>query len=163
MNGIYLLMGSNVGNRLIYLKKAASLIIEKGIKIIEESNIYETEPWGPKNQDWFLNIALEVATSKNPEKLLTTVLDVEEKLGRIRKEKWGERSIDIDILYYNDEIKNTESLVIPHPAIQKRRFTLVPLVEICPFEIHPTLNKTQMELLAECSDPLDCRQTDHKL
>ena len=163
MNGIYLLLGSNLGNRLEYLKEAAHLLARQKVKIIDESSIYETEPWGPKDQDWFLNVILEVTTLKDPETLLETILSIEKQLGRTRKEKWGERCIDIDILYYSNQIHSSEKLSIPHPGIPERRFTLVPLVEMAPLEIHPTLNKIHIELLAECSDPLDCKLTDYKL
>ncbi len=163
MNGIYLLMGSNIGNRLAYLKQAAELLSDKNLMIVEESSIYETEPWGPKNQDWFLNVVLEISTSMDADQLLQACLGVEQELGRVRKEKWGERSIDIDILYYHNQIIESTKLQIPHPGISERRFTLLPLVEMCPLETHPILDKTQMELLAECNDPLDCRLTDYVL
>jgi len=163
MNGIYLLLGSNMGNRLEYLKEAEQQLIQTGIQVIDESSVYETEPWGKKNQDWFLNVVLQIETSKKPAELLASILMVEQSLGRIRNEKWGERCIDIDILYYHNLEIDIEDLTIPHPGIPDRRFTLVPLVEMCPLEVHPTLSKTQMELLADCTDELDCRLTDYKL
>lgn len=163
MNGIYLLLGSNIGNRLAYLKEAATLLSKENIIIIEESSIYETEPWGPKDQDWFLNVILEISTSYEPKELLEVVLKIESELGRVRKEKWGERCIDIDILYFKDEVVDDTNLSIPHLGIPNRKFTLMPLAEMCPLEKHPTLDKTQMELLAECTDPLDCILTDYKL
>ena len=163
MNGIYLLLGSNIGNRLAYLKEAATLLSKENIIIIEESSIYETEPWGPKDQDWFLNVILEISTSYDPKELLEVVLKIESELGRVRKEKWGERCIDIDILYFKDEVVDDTNLSIPHLGIPNRKFTLMPLAEMCPLEKHPTLDKTQMELLAECTDPLDCILTDYKL
>ncbi len=163
MNGIYLLLGSNIGNRLAYLKEAATLLSKENIIIIEESSIYETEPWGPKDQDWFLNVILEISTSYDPKELLEVVLKIESELGRVRKEKWGERCIDIDILYFKNEVVDDTNLSIPHLGIPNRKFTLMPLAEMCPLEKHPTLDKTQMELLAECTDPLDCILTDYKL
>ena len=163
MNGIYLLLGSNIGNRLAYLKEAATLLSKENIIIIEESSIYETEPWGPKDQDWFLNVILEISTSYEPKELLEVVLKIESELGRVRKEKWGERCIDIDILYFKDEVVDDTNLSIPHLGIPNRKFTLMPLAEMCPLEKHPTLDKTQMELFAECTDPLDCILTDYKL
>lgn len=163
MNGIYILLGSNMGNRLEYLKEAESLIIQSGIQVIDESSIYETEPWGKSDQDWFLNVVLQIETSKEPSDLLDTLLSVEHSLGRIREEKWGERCIDIDILYYHNQIIHTEKLNIPHPGIPERRFTLIPLVEMCPMEEHPKTNQNQMQLLAECTDELDCKLTDYKL
>ena len=163
MNGIYLLMGSNLGNRMAYLREAARLLSKAGIQIIDESSIYETEPWGPQDQGWFLNVILEISTALEPQLLLDTILSVEKQLGRERKKKWGERCIDIDILYYQDQVVNTDALNIPHPGIPDRRFTLIPLVEMTPLAVHPTLKKNQMELLAACSDPLDCKLTDYKL
>ncbi|SNT35973.1 2-amino-4-hydroxy-6-hydroxymethyldihydropteridinediphosphokinase [Ekhidna lutea] len=163
MNGIYILLGSNMGNRLEYLREAEKLLIQEGIQIIDESSIYETEPWGKKNQDWFLNVVLQIGTMLEPNELLNTLLKVEKSLGRIRKEKWGERCIDIDILYFHEEVVETKDLTIPHPGIPERKFTLIPLVEMCPIEKHPTLGRTQMELLAECPDELDCKLTDYKL
>lgn len=163
MNGIYLLLGSNMGNRLEYLREAEQQLISKGIQIIDESSVYETEPWGKENQDWFLNVILQVETLKEPDVLLKLILEIEKSLGRIRKEKWGERCIDIDILYYHDHKVELENLIIPHKGIPNRKFTLVPLVEMCPLETHPTLSKTHMQLLADCSDELDCRLTDYKL
>ncbi|MEQ8907460.1 2-amino-4-hydroxy-6-hydroxymethyldihydropteridine diphosphokinase [Ekhidna sp.] len=163
MNGIYILLGSNMGNRLEYLREAENLLIQQGIQVIDESSIYETAPWGKENQDWFLNVVLQIETSKSPTELLKTILEVEQSLGRIRKEKWGERCIDIDILYYHNEIMSTDELNIPHPGIPTRKFTLIPLVEMCPMEVHPETNQTQMQLLAECSDELDCNLTEYKL
>ena len=163
MNGIYLLLGSNMGNRLEYLREAESLLIQSGIQVMDESSIYETEPWGKKNQDWFLNVVLQIETSLSPINLLDELLRIENHLGRIRTEKWGERSIDIDILYFRDEIIDISNLKIPHPGIPDRRFTLIPLVEICALDYHPTLKKNQTELLAECTDTLDCKITDYKL
>ncbi len=163
MNGIYLLLGSNIGDRLDYLRTAEKLIQEADIKVLDESSIYETEPWGEKDQSWFLNIVLQVETTIPPKELLKKCLSIEQTMGRERKGKWKERTIDIDILYYNDLILNDPELVLPHPAIQDRRFTLIPLDELCPREIHPLLNETQQELLAKCQDQLDCRLTELRL
>ncbi|MEP1032792.1 2-amino-4-hydroxy-6-hydroxymethyldihydropteridine diphosphokinase [Ekhidna sp.] len=162
MNGIYILLGSNMGNRLEYLKEAENLIIEEGIEIVDESSIYETEPWGKAEQEWFLNAILQINTLKEPEELLASILKVEQKLGRIRIEKWGERCIDIDILYFHDLVIQSDKLTIPHPGIPSRRFTLIPLVEMCPLETHPKTGKTQMQMLADCTDGLACNLTDYK-
>ena len=163
MNGIYLLLGSNMGNRLEYLREAEQQLISAGIQVIDESSIYETAPWGKSEQDWFLNVILQVETSKTPEELLNSILMIEEQIGRIRTEKWGERSIDIDILYYHDETVESPNLKVPHPGIPNRRFTLIPLVEMCPLEVHPVNTKNHMQLLADCTDMLDCKLTDYKL
>lgn len=163
MNGVYLLLGSNMGNRMEYLRLATMHLAREQIQILEESSIYETAPWGSQEQGWFLNVVLEIVTQKSPDELLKTLLSIEESIGRVRKEKWGERIIDIDVLYFDDVVLSTQYLTIPHPEIQKRRFTLVPMAEIAPMMTHPTLGKNQLQLLAECTDPLDCRLTDYKL
>ncbi|WP_462248265.1 2-amino-4-hydroxy-6-hydroxymethyldihydropteridine diphosphokinase [Ekhidna sp.] len=163
MNGIYILLGSNMGNRLEYLREAEKQLILEDIKVVDESSIYETEPWGKSDQDWFLNVVLQIDTSKEPQELLKTILEVEERLGRIRKAKWGERCIDIDILYYHDLQIENERLTVPHSGIEGRKFTLIPLVEMCPLELHPVNGETQMQMLAKCSDKLDCLLTDYKL
>lgn len=163
MNGIYILLGSNMGNRLEYLREAESLITMQGIRILEESSIYETEPWGGVDQRWFLNVILQIETSVLPHDLLKTLLQIENKMGRIRHEKWGERCIDIDILYFHSEIIEETQLTIPHLGIPDRRFTLIPLSELCPFEKHPKSNKTHLQLLAECTDTLDCKITNYNL
>ncbi len=163
MNGIYILLGSNMGNRLEYLREAEQQLMLSGIQVVDESSIYETEPWGKKDQDWFLNVILQIETSKDSTELLSILLNVEKSLGRIRKEKWGERSIDIDLLYYHNQILSSEELIIPHPGIADRRFTLIPLAEMCPLEKHPETGKTQMQMLANCEDQLDCKLTDYKL
>lgn len=156
-------MGSNMGNRMEYLRLATTYLATEQIQVIEESSIYETAPWGSQNQSWFLNVVLEIVTQKSPDELLKTLLSIEESIGRVRTEKWGERIIDIDILYFDDVVLSTQRLTIPHPEIQKRRFTLVPMAEIAPMMMHPILGKNQLQLLAECNDLLDCRLTDSKL
>ena len=163
MNGIYILLGSNMGNRLEYLREAEQLLIANGIQIIDESSVYETQPWGKEDQNWFLNVLIQIETSLVPQDLLKTLLEAEQTLGRIRKEKWGERCIDIDILYYHDLILEDERLSVPHPGIPDRRFTLIPLAEMCPLETHPKTGKTHVRMLADCADELDCRLTDYKL
>jgi len=163
MNGVFLLLGSNLGHRLNNLRDAEQLLIQERIQIIDESSIYETEPWGKEHQPWFLNVVLQVETSLSPTELLKCILQIEELMGRVRKEKWGERLIDIDILYYHSQVISTESLQVPHPGIPERKFTLLPLVEMCPLDSHPTSGKTQSEMLAACTDPLDCVITDYKL
>lgn len=163
MNGVYLLLGSNMGNRMEYLREAEKLLIKNNIQVIDESSIYETEPWGKADQAWFLNIVLQVNTSFEPELLLEKILSIETELGRVRKEKWGERPIDIDILYFNHEVIKTKELEIPHSGIPTRRFTLIPLAEMCPLEVHPLISQNQLEMLAACTDELDCRLTDYKL
>ena len=153
-NLTYLLLGSNLGESKDILKEARALI-SQGMGPIEEfSSIYKSKAWGNENQNDFLNQVLLVRTELTPYDLLATCLKIENELGRTRFEKWGARTIDIDILYYNDDMMKSKSLTIPHPYIQERRFTLVPLTEISPNFIHPILKKTQAELLLKCPDKL---------
>lgn len=159
MTGIFLLLGTNLGDRHRNLLRAKDLLLEAGIDILASSSVYETQPWGKEDQPWFLNVLLEVRTSFTPEVLLLKCQDVEEELGRTRYEKWGERIIDVDILYYNDQVINTRKLNIPHPEIPNRKFTLLPLVELAAFVNHPVLDTNHMSLLAACEDPLEVKKT----
>jgi 2-amino-4-hydroxy-6-hydroxymethyldihydropteridine diphosphokinase len=153
----YLLLGSNLGNRKEVLENAAVKIKEKIGVIGKYSSIYETLAWGIEDQPAFLNQVILVTTLLAPEELLITINIIEKELGRVRHEKWGERLIDIDILYFNNAIINTDDLKIPHPEIVNRRFTLIPLVEIAAEFIHPNLNKNQKELLFLCKDSLEVK------
>jgi len=149
---IFLGLGSNLGNREENLLTAQKLIEEKVGKIRSKSSVYETAAWGITEQNAFLNQVIEVETSFSPSAVLHLVLKIEKDMGRIREIKWGERSIDIDILYYNNEIISTENLVIPHSFIQERKFVLVPLCDIAQDFIHPKLQQTNLELLEKCQD-----------
>lgn len=151
-NIIFLGLGSNLGNRAENLLTAQRLIEEQVGKIRSKSSIYETAAWGITEQDAFLNQVIEVETSFSPSAVLHLVLKIEKDMGRIRAIKWGERSIDIDVLYYNDEVISTENLAIPHPFIQERKFVLVPLCEISQDFIHPKLKQTNLELFEKCQD-----------
>lgn len=148
------MLGSNLGDRTQYLLKAQKLLEETGITILTRSSIYETAAWGVTDQPSFYNQVLQIETTLSPEALLDALLEIEKKMGRIRKEKWGERIIDIDILYYDQLSINTANLKIPHPGIAVRRFTLTPLVEIAPDFIHPILHSSNRKLLHELSDDL---------
>ena len=152
MNGIYLLLGTNNGDKLNQLQNASKWLTSYEIEIVRSSSIYESEPWGIANQDWFLNMVLEIATHQNEQELLGTILDIEKQMGRIRDLKWGPRLIDIDILYYENVILATKDLTIPHPEIQNRRFTLLPLAELARDEIHPLLKQNHKFLLDNCPD-----------
>jgi 2-amino-4-hydroxy-6-hydroxymethyldihydropteridine diphosphokinase len=155
MNKAYLLTGGNIGNREETLEKANMLIRQYCGHIAASSSLYETAAWGNTNQASFLNQALEIGTDLHPRQLLRQLLKIETRIGRIREEKYGPRLIDIDILFYNQEIHNYPTLKVPHPEIQNRRFVLVPLNDIAPGFIHPVLKKTMAELLEACPDPLD--------
>ena len=154
MNIVYLSLGSNIGNRTKYLNDALQLIEEKIGKIEKKSSVYETEPWGKTDQPMFLNMTILVNSTLLPELLLIQILEIEQTLGRIRIEKWSERVIDIDILFFNNDIINQPDLVIPHPFLHQRRFVLEPLNEISPNLIHPVLEKTINELLENFPDKI---------
>ena len=154
MNEVYLLTGGNMGNRLDFLSKALQSI-EKNCGILcQVSSIYETAAWGKEDQASFLNQVIHIQTWFTPASLLDVILKIEEELGRKRQEKYGPRMIDIDILFFNDEVIVENGLVIPHPRMQYRRFVLHPLNEIAPGKMHPLLSKTVSQMLAECTDPL---------
>ena len=147
-----LLLGSNSGDRVDYINKAMSFIQKLAGKITLESAFYQTSPWGFTDQPDFLNKVVVVETYSEPLKLLQTFKSIEKELGRINNEKWKQRCIDIDILFYDELIFNSDELIIPHPLLHKRRFTLVPLNEIMPGFTHPLLKKKTNELLNDCED-----------
>jgi 2-amino-4-hydroxy-6-hydroxymethyldihydropteridine diphosphokinase len=150
----YLLLGSNIGDRVAYLQQAQARIAAVIGPVVQYSNIYETAAWGLTNQQAFLNQVLQVTTVLPPEILLTSINKIENNLGRVREIKWAARVIDIDILFYEKIILQTSKLTIPHPHLHHRRFTLVPLAEIAPSYCHPILQKTTVELLDMCTDNL---------
>ena len=154
-NNLVLLIGSNIGNRLLYLEQAQELIEQELGALQTASAYYETAAWGKENQQHFLNKVLIINTLHPPNECLTRILDIETKLGRVRMEKWAERVIDIDILFYNVERWETVSLTIPHPYLHLRKFTLVPLAEILPNFIHPVLQKSMFDLCEACTDKLE--------
>lgn len=140
MNEVYLLLGSNLGDRLFYLNSAITAIKTKIAPIVQRSSVYQTKAWGKTDEPDYLNQVLKLQTLKQPSEILNLILTIEEHLGRKRSEKWGSRTIDIDILFYGDRIVNEPDLVIPHPQLHLRKFTLAPLAEIAPQLIHPVLN-----------------------
>ncbi|MFN6946510.1 MAG: 2-amino-4-hydroxy-6-hydroxymethyldihydropteridine diphosphokinase [Cytophagaceae bacterium] len=154
---VYLLTGSNLGDREGALKSAENHIREDIGEIKAISKIYETEAWGKTDQPSFYNQVLLIDTTLSPIEILNRINTIEEKMGRKRMEKWAERIIDIDILYYQDEIVVTKDLKIPHPEIQNRRFTLIPLSEIAQDFRHPVLNVSNKRLLEMCADQLNVR------
>lgn len=163
MKGIYLLLGTNLGERLENLKRAAEILETFNMTIVDYSSVYESAPWGKEDQPWFLNMVLRVDTLISANKLLDACLETERRMGRIREEKWGERIIDVDILYTENEVIEENDLIVPHPSITDRKFTLMPLVEISPNEVHPTIGKTNTELLDECKDTLECKVSEYEL
>lgn len=152
---VFLLLGSNLGDRPQVLAAAREAIQEQAGDITRQSAVYETAPWGITDQPAFLNQVLEISTPLLPEELLRTILNIEHELGRVRYERWGARVIDIDMLYFGSTIMDSARLTLPHPRIQDRRFVLVPLAEIAPLFIHPILQKTSSRLLDDCTDTSD--------
>jgi len=176
LNQVFLLLGSNRGERVENLEKARQAIAAQAGKIIQTSSFYESEPWGFEDEILFINQVLEISTRLGAEELLKVLLEIEKSLGRtrpasdicdlpsapvksgspprsdIRPPGYSARTLDLDILFFGDQILFTENLMIPHPRLHERRFTLEPLHEIAPDLIHPILKKTVRELLACCMD-----------
>ena len=148
MTVVYLSLGSNMGKKEDQITAAISRI-SKISKVTKVSSLYLTEPVGVSDQDWFLNCVIEVETDVEPKALLSSLKSIERKLGRTKTMKNGPRSIDIDILFYGNEVVQTKSLVIPHPLLQERLFVLQPLMDLNPCFMHPVLQKTIQELYEE--------------
>ena len=139
---VYLGLGSNLGDRDAHLNDAIStLSSHDAINITEQSSVIETEPIGNTNQGKFLNAVIEIETTMTPQELLQTCLDIEIQQGRVRSEKWGPRTIDIDILFFDDQLIQEEGLHVPHPEMHNRSFTLLPMAEIAPDFSHPLINR----------------------
>ena len=151
---IYLHTGSNLGQKEQHLDQARQLIDQNIGQVTAQSQVYETEAWGLPDQPNFVNQALEVETALSPDELITRILSIEQKMGRIRSEKWTARLIDIDIIFYSDKIIKTEKLTIPHPFMHERNFVLIPLVEIAGDFIHPELQTSIKELYERSKDQL---------
>jgi 2-amino-4-hydroxy-6-hydroxymethyldihydropteridine diphosphokinase len=152
MEKVVLIVGGNLGNRLVLIEEATFLLSKTLGNPLAFSSIYETEAWGGISSGNYLNQVLIYETKNKPEFILKSILSIENKLGRQRKVKWGDRNMDIDILYYGSKLMNKEDLTIPHPFIQERRFVLVPLNDVLPDFVHPILLKSHSELLDLCKD-----------
>lgn len=155
---VHIGIGSNLGERQNNCSKALEFLRERGIAIKKISSFYETEPWGVKEQPNFINLAIEAETGFSPHELLFILKDVENRIGRTKTMRWGPRIIDLDILFYGDEIIDTEDLQIPHHMLHKRDFVLVPLDEISPDKIHPVLKKTIRQLKEELKHAQDIKR-----
>jgi 2-amino-4-hydroxy-6-hydroxymethyldihydropteridine diphosphokinase len=152
MNTAFLLIGGNLRNREKNFETAKALIEQHCGVILNSSSLYETAAWGKTDQPSFLNQALEIETKLNAKRLMKRILKLEKMMGRERKEKYGPRIIDIDILLFNEEQYDYPFLKIPHPEMQNRRFALTPLAEIAPDLRHPVFKKSISQLLKECPD-----------
>jgi 2-amino-4-hydroxy-6-hydroxymethyldihydropteridine diphosphokinase len=152
---LYILLGGNLGDKHKVFSEAKARLSQQIGTITNQSAIYETEPWGFESDDIFWNQVIEISTDVSPEEVLQQTQQIEHELGRIRKaNQYDSRIIDIDILFYGDQIVKTENLVVPHPRIQERKFALIPLCEIAAELIHPVFQKNVRQLLDQCTDPL---------
>ncbi len=148
----FLSLGSNMGDKQNYLDSAIEKLSEvNSIEVVNVSKMYTTKAWGKTDQDDFINCAVEIESYEEPEDLLKITQSIEQDLDRVRHEKWGPRTIDIDILFCEDKIIYTDDLKIPHPYIQDREFVLQPLSDIAGFFIHPVYRKNVNQLLDELS------------
>ena len=154
MIDVFLLLGSNLGDRGEYLQKAINLIETELGAVVQKSSVYETEAWGKTDEPNYLNQVIQVNTALSARLVLEKVLLIETKMGRVREEKWGSRIIDIDILFYGQDIINEPGLIVPHPELHNRKFTLEPLNEIAPDLLHPVLKKSIFELKSKLKDNL---------
>jgi 2-amino-4-hydroxy-6-hydroxymethyldihydropteridine diphosphokinase len=151
---IFILLGSNLGDRQENLDRARHEISRSVGEIITTSSVYKTAAWGNTHQPDFYNQVIEIRSAPDPGKLISDTQMIEQKMGRTREEKWGPRIIDIDILFYGDSVFSNENLTIPHPEISNRKFTLMPLAEVAPDFIHPVFKKSVLQLLEDCDDDL---------
>ena len=155
----YIGIGSNLGNPDKNCVEAIEkLSTNNDIKIVSKSSYYQTTPIGHIEQGWFVNSVIKINTNLNPKSLLLALLNIESEMGRVRKEKWGPRLIDLDLLFYDNLILNQEGIILPHPEIQKRKFVLVPLNEIAENLTHPIQKKTVKTLLQELSDDTEVKK-----
>lgn len=163
MNTVFLLLGGNLGDREYHLNKAIEHLKLIGCLIIKYSSIYETAAWGKTDEPSFLNQVIKVSTILTADTLMENLIRIEEEMGRVRTYKNASRIIDIDILFYNEEVIDISNLTIPHPEITNRQFVLVPLNEIAPEFVHPIFLKSNSQLLKECTDhlPVNLFQSKH--
>ncbi len=158
MHQVYLLLGSNLGSREALLADCRKLLEENIGRIINASSLYETASWGKQDQPPFINQVLLVESKLAAHQILKQIIKIERLLGRVRVEKWTARTIDIDILFYDDEIIDKPDLKVPHPFLHLRKFTLEPLIELQPNLFHPVLKQTITELYRRLSDTLSVKR-----
>jgi 2-amino-4-hydroxy-6-hydroxymethyldihydropteridine diphosphokinase len=153
MTTAYIGVGSNLGEKHKNCLKAIEMVGQiPGCKLIENSDLYLTKPVGVEDQDWYVNGVITLRTDLSPQDLLNGLMSIEEKMGRVRRERWESRIIDLDILFFGQEIINEKDLKVPHPRLHSRRFVLVPMTQIAPDLTHPSLGLTMAELLGKCPE-----------
>ena len=155
LESVFVLLGSNLGDRELLVNQASKMVGERCGTIIAKSRLYESEPWGFKSEHWFLNQVVKVETALSPDALMQELLNIEKELGRDRSvphEGYVSRPMDLDILYFGNEIIDTQMVKAPHPRLHERRFTLLPLCDIASDYVHPVMKKTNLQLLDECRD-----------
>lgn len=153
---VYLSLGSNIGDRVGYIQQATSLLsMHSDINVVTTSSFYESEPWNMDSENWFVNAIVQISTTLSPEKLLYECQRIESQLGRPlnRGSEYSDRTIDIDIIFYDNQILNDEKLTIPHKYFHKRAFMLVPMLEVAEDFVHPFFGKTVESLYEEIEEP----------
>ena len=158
MHSVFLLLGSNLGNRLQLIQRAIEQIENEIAPVVKKSSVYETGSWGKIDAPDYFNQVIELHTDLSPFTILRIVLNIEKNLGRDRKEKWASRTIDVDILLYGQLIIDEAGLQIPHPELHNRRFTLEPFAEIAPGLIHPLLKISILTLKDKLKDNLHVKK-----
>jgi 2-amino-4-hydroxy-6-hydroxymethyldihydropteridine diphosphokinase len=158
MIDVFLLLGSNMGDRQAYLQQAIKYIETDIATVANRSSVYETQSWGKTDEPDYLNQVIYLKTAMPAHDILENILHIEQMMGRRREVKWGSRIIDIDILFYGQAITDDETLTIPHPEMHKRLFTLVPLSEIAPDFVHPGLHKSVFQLKSELKSDLHVKK-----
>jgi dihydroneopterin aldolase/2-amino-4-hydroxy-6-hydroxymethyldihydropteridine diphosphokinase len=149
----YIAMGSNAGDKRLQCEKAISEILKiDRHRLLAQSSFYKTQPLGYASQDWFVNGVIKIETDLQAHELLRSLRALESRLGRLETFRWGPRTIDLDLLFFDDEQIHSEELVIPHPRLHERQFVLTPLAEIDPYLVHPVLKKTVQELLNDLKE-----------
>jgi 2-amino-4-hydroxy-6-hydroxymethyldihydropteridine diphosphokinase len=158
MTDVFLLLGSNLGDRQAYLQQAIAHIEQEIAPVVARSSVYETQSWGKTDEPDYLNQVIQLQTNIPAKGILYKILNIEKAMGREREVKWGSRIIDIDILFYGSEVINEDQLIVPHPELHNRMFTLAPLAEIAPELIHPVLKKNIAQLKRELKSNLHVKK-----
>lgn len=161
---VYIGLGANLGERHVTLRRAAEALANlPGTSVIQHSSVYETDPYGQEDQPRFLNAVSQIETTLEPGELLTELQRIEKSLGRIRRDPWGPREIDLDILLYDGLVYGDERVRVPHPELQMRKFVLIPLLEVAPDLVHPQNGMTVTELRSACTDTTRVVKTQYRM